>query len=71
MIPHGVIHFLSAEKPETRTGSGWQHERNFVFLSVDRRFAWIYLFKRNKIRAKTLHGKQENPRAIQALNFTF
>jgi len=66
-----VIHFVSEKKPETRTKSGLQHDRRFGFLSVDRRFAWICLFKRNKIRAKTLNGKQENPRAIQALNFTF
>jgi hypothetical protein len=69
MIFHSVIYFLYAEQPETRTGSGWQHERSFGFLVTDRCFASIRFFKNVEIKAKNTIGKQETPSAAQALNF--
>jgi hypothetical protein len=52
IIFHGVIHFVCAEQPETRTGCGLQHERSFGILVADRCFAWIRFFKNIQIRVE-------------------
>lgn len=71
IIFHGLIHFLSAERPEARTGSGWQPHRVCGFLMPDRRSALTRFFKRNKIRGKGENSKQKTHSAMHAVKFIF